>query len=159
MSPSLSSGKEATRKGEGVLITELEEYDIETISLHEVSRDGSNDFPDSQEDLPELEEVDVKDPFFIRSFNPCHAKKKPLIEELDDNVESKGRPLIQEYPKENVSPISQDHNSPTRDLSLKKFTKGFTRLNNPPNKPGKALIQELDTVGDFEGNGENSKIP
>ena len=28
----------------------------------------------SLQDLPELEEVDVKDPFFIRSFNSSHSK-------------------------------------------------------------------------------------
>lgn len=72
-------------------------------------------------------------------------------------MESKGRPLIQEYPEENVSPISQDHSSPTKRSVIEEIHERFTRLNNPPNKPGKALIEELDTVGDFEGNGENSK--
>lgn len=72
-------------------------------------------------------------------------------------MESKGRPLIQEYPEENVSPISQDHSSPTKRPVIEEIHERFTRLNNPPNKPGKALIEELDTVGDFEGNGENSK--
>ncbi|XP_022790114.1 dynein assembly factor 1, axonemal-like [Stylophora pistillata] len=62
------------RKGEGVLVTELEEDDVETISLPEVPREGSGDFPDSQEDLPELEEIDTKDPFFIRSLNSSHIK-------------------------------------------------------------------------------------
>ncbi|PFX25972.1 Dynein assembly factor 1, axonemal [Stylophora pistillata] len=65
---------EEKRKGEGVLVTELEEDDVETISLPEVPREGSGDFPDSQEDLPELEEIDTKDPFFIRSLNSSHIK-------------------------------------------------------------------------------------
>jgi len=152
----VDTGKEEQRKGEGVLITELEDDDIETISLSEASRNGSNDFPDPQEDLPELEEVDVKDPFFIRSFNSTHSKRKPLIEELDDNLESKGKPLIQEFEEEDLSIINQDHNSPSRPV-IEEINERFARLNNTPNKPSRALIEELDTSTDFQGNEENSK--
>lgn len=143
------------RKGEGVLVTELEEDDVETISLPEVPREGSGDFPHSQEDLPELEEIDVKDPFFIRSLNSSHIKRKPLIEEIDSDLESQERPLIEEYQQEELPTSDQEKNPPTRKSLIEEIDERFAHLETSLKKPSKPLIEELDEMDDRE----NSKPP
>ena len=92
--------------------------------------------------------------FFLANSLPY--QRKPLIEELDDNLESKGKPLIQEFAEEDCSIISQDHTSPSRPV-IEEINERFGPLNNPPNKPSRPLIEELDTATDFHGNGEKSK--
>lgn len=71
-------------------------------------------------------------------------------------MESKGKPLFQEHKEEDLSIISQEHNSSSRPV-IEEINERFTRLNNPPNKPSRLLIEELDTASDFQRNGENSK--
>lgn len=143
--------EEEKRKGEGVLITELEEDDIETISLREVPREESHDFPDPpEEDLPELEEIDVTDPFFIRSLNSSHTKRKPLIEEMDSNLGSQERPLIEEYRREELPFSDQEKALPARKPLIEEIDERFARLETSSKKPSKALIEELDVVDDRE---------
>lgn len=71
-------------------------------------------------------------------------------------MESKGKPLIQEFEEEDLSIINQDHNSPSGPV-IEEINERFARLNNTPNKPSRPLIEELDTSIDFQGNEENSK--
>lgn len=143
--------EEEKRKGEGVLITELEEDDIETISLREVPREESHDFPDPpEEDLPELEEIDVTDPFFIRSLNSSHTKRKPLIEEMDSNLGSQERPLIEEYRREELPFSDQEKALPARKPLIEEIDERFAQLETSSKKPSKALIEELDVVDDRE---------
>ena len=92
--------------------------------------------------------------FFLSNSLPY--QRKPLIEELEDNWESKGKSLIQEFAEEDLSVINQDHTSPSRPV-IEEINERFTRLNNPPNKLSRPLIQELDTTTDFQRNGEKSK--
>ena len=88
--------------------------------------------------------------FFLSYSLPC--QRKPLIEELDENLESKGKPLIQEFAEEDPSVINLDDNSPSRPV-IEEIDERFSRLN----KPSRRLIEELDTATDCQGRGENSK--
>lgn len=88
--------------------------------------------------------------FFLSNSLSC--QRRPLIEELDDNLESKGKPLIQEFAEEDPSVINLDHNSPSRPV-IEEINERFTRLN----KPSRRLIEEIDTATDCQGRGENSK--
>lgn len=92
--------------------------------------------------------------FFLSNSLPC--QRKPLIEELDNNLESKGKPLIQEFADDDLSVISQDYTSPSRPV-IEEINERFGRLSNPPDKPTRPLIEGLDTATDFQGNGENFK--
>ena len=88
---------------------------------------------------------------FILSYSlPC--QRKPLIEELDDNLESKRKPLIQEFAEEDSSVINLDDNTPSRPV-IEEIDERLTRLN----KPSRRLIEELDTATDCQGRRENSK--
>lgn len=77
---------------------------------------------------------------------------------MDDDLESKGRPLVQEFREEDVSIIHQDHHSPTRKPVIEEINERFTRLNNPPNKPGRPLIEELDPVDEFNSKSSITEI-
>lgn len=86
--------------------------------------------------------------FFSLYSLPC--QRKPLIEELDDNLESKEKPLIQELAKKDD--LSVRHHSPSRPV-IEQINERFTRLN----KLSRSLIEEPDTATDFTARGENSK--
>lgn len=87
--------------------------------------------------------------FFFSLYSlPC--QRKPLIEELDDNLESKEKPLIQELAKKDD--LSVRHHSPSRPV-IEQINERFTRLN----KLSRSLIEEPDTATDFTARGENSK--
>ena len=89
--------------------------------------------------------------FFFSLYSlPC--QRKPLIEELGDNLEAKEKPLIQEFAEDDLSALNLDHNSPPRPV-IKEINERFTRLN----KPSRCLIEELDIATDCQGRGENSK--
>lgn len=77
---------------------------------------------------------------------------------MDDDLESKARPLAQELGEEDVSIVSQDHNSLTRRPVIEEINERFTLLNNPPNKPGRPLIEELDPVDDFNSKSSITEI-
>ena len=79
------------------------------------------------------------------------------MEEVDVDLESKGRPLVEEFGEEGISIISQDYKSPSRKPVIEEINERFTRLNNPPNKPSRPLIEELYSVDDFNGRSKNSK--
>lgn len=72
---------------------------------------------------------------------------------MDDDLESKARPLIQEFGEEDIS----DDNLPRKRPVIEEINERFTRLNNSPNKPGRPLIEELGPADEFEGNTENFK--
>ncbi|XP_022803608.1 dynein assembly factor 1, axonemal-like [Stylophora pistillata] len=145
-----SGSRQHQVKRAGPMITEIVQDDVETISLPEVPREGSGDFPDSQEDLPELEEIDIKDPFFIRSLNSSHIKRKPLIEEIDSDLESQERPLIEEYQQEELPTSDQEKNPPARKSLIEEIDERFAHLETSLKKPSKPLIEELDEMDDRE---------
>lgn len=72
---------------------------------------------------------------------------------MDDDLESKARPLIQEFGEDDIS----DHNLPRKRPVIEEINERFTRLNNSSNKPGRPLIEELGPADEFEGNTENFK--
>ncbi|PFX17352.1 Dynein assembly factor 1, axonemal [Stylophora pistillata] len=101
------------------------EDDVETISLPEVPREGSGDFPDSQE-------------------------RKPLIEEIDSDLESQERPLIEEYQQEELPTSDQEKNPPARKSLIEEIDERFAHLETSLKKPSKPLIEELDEMDDRE---------
>lgn len=148
--------KEEKLKGEGVMITELREDDIETLSLTEETRVFSNSEPDSLEDMPQLEEVDTEDPSFIRSFNTSCAKRKPLIEEISDNLpEQSGNVLVEDRP---VTAKTEASNGHARLTVIEDTNQGYSRLNYPPKKPGKPLIEEINAGNETESDGKLSAM-
>ena len=58
-------------------------------------------------------------------------------------MESKRKPLIQEFAEEDSSVINLDDNSPSRPV-IEEIDERLTRLN----KPSRRLIEELDTATD-----------
>ena len=67
-------------------------------------------------------------------------------------MESKEKPLIQEFAEDDPSVTNLDHNSPSRPV-IEEINERFTRLNKPSRRP----IEEIDTATDCQGQGENSK--
>lgn len=142
--------EEEKLRGEGVLITELSD-DIETLPLSEQPQFLSKLEADSQEDMPQLEEVDVEDPLFIRSLN---NKRKPLIEEIPDSLlTQRGNPLEEDSSIKKDNAIDGEaSNGLDRIPVIEEMNQGFSRSNCPPNRPGKPLIEEISSVDEVERN-------
>ncbi|KAK3742368.1 hypothetical protein QZH41_019296 [Actinostola sp. cb2023] len=82
---------------ERVLITEINDEEIETIKLSTDKKEEKfNHDDDDEENLPPLEDIDVSDPLFVQRFHNV-TQKKPLIQEIDEPQEIKrpNKPMIQ----------------------------------------------------------------
>ncbi|KAK2568453.1 Dynein axonemal assembly factor 1 [Acropora cervicornis] len=145
--------EEEKLRGEGVLITELSD-DIETLPLSEQPRFLSKLEADSQEDMPQLEEVDVEDPLFIRSLN---NKRKPLIEEIPDSLlKQRGNPFEEDCSIKKDNAIDGEaSNGLDRIPVIEEINQCFSRSNCPPKRPGKPLIEEISSVDEVERNGSS----
>lgn len=75
-------------------------------------------------------------------------QRRPLIEEVGDKLETKGRPLIEECREQDVSTNSKTSNSNATIPVIEEINERFSQLDHLPKKPGRPLIEELGTVGD-----------
>lgn len=150
--------EEKHSKGEGVLITELDDDDIGTIMREVPTEHTTKGFLDLQEDLPELEEVDVEDPLFIRSLNSSRVGGKPLIVELDDDPGKTKRPLIQECRVPNISTSDEALIAHERRPVIEEINERFCQFSHAADKPVRPLVEELGKEDDIKNDDAKASI-